>query len=101
MTRAVDFTLDDYALTVAAVMAVDKQSQDGSNDEKYDVHDAKSPACLEHGALTVDVQVISVSSDAEDTQVGAVLAVAADICAVCIGDASKLIYSCDEGPDEK
>lgn len=98
MTRAVDFTLDDH---VVAVMAMYKKSQDRSDEEKDDVHDSESPACLEHGALTVDVQIVSIPGNAENTKVGTVLAVAADVCAVCICDASKLIHSSDEGSNEE
>lgn len=70
VTGSVDFALDDDA--ILTVMAVDEQSQDGSDEEEDDVHDSKSPSSLEHGTLTVDVQAPSVSSDGEQAQVGAV-----------------------------
>ena len=65
------------------------------------IHDSKCPAGLEHGTLPVHIQIVSVSTDAENAEVGAVLAAAANVGAVGIGNASQLIHGSNEGSHEE
>lgn len=95
VTGSVDFALDDNA--IIAVVVGNEQSQNRSDEEKDDVHDAKGPRCLEHSALAVDIEAIGVSRDSEYAQIRTVGAGATPVGAVCISNASELIDGTDKG----
>jgi len=101
VTRAVDFALDDDAVAIVAVVSVNEECEDASNEEEDDVHDAKCPRRLEHRALFIDVKSIGVSRDSDEAQVGAVRAIGLPVRAVCVGNASELIDCADECADEE
>lgn len=119
VTGAMDFALNDD--TVVTVVAVDEESEDGGEEEEDDVpglllvfvgifrrnfekmnlHDAKCPRSLEHGALTVDVPSIRVARDVEQAQVGVVRTVPVPARAVGVSDAAELVDCADESTDEE
>ena len=101
VTGAVDLALDDDTVAVVAVVVCDEERQNGGDEEENDVHDAKSPRRLEHGAWFVNVQSPRVTGDSEQSQVLAVLSGPSPVGAVRVGDAAKLVDSADECADEE
>lgn len=116
MAGSVNFALVDDI--VIAVMAMDEKSQKHGNEEENAVpenllvyamvrlkektlHDPKSPACLQHSTLAVDIKSVCVSRDGDETKVGIVGAIRLPVGAVGISNASKLVDSAYESTHEE
>lgn len=118
VTGAVDFALNDDAVTAVAVMTGDKQSEKTGDEEedavpegllaqyflcsdKKNLHNAERKRRLEHSALPVNVQAVAVAGDVEQPQISAIRAVRGPVGAVCIGDATQTVDAADECANEE
>jgi len=89
------------AAVVGAHVAAVHKSDDSGGEEEDNVHDAESPASLEHGAgLVVDKAVVG-SNDTDIAQSDVPVLFAADAHAVCVADIAQVVDGSDKGTEEE
>lgn len=69
--------------------------------DRVNLHDAKRKRRLEHGALPVNIQAVTITRDGKEAQVLAVLAIGRDAGAVRIRNTAEAVDTADESADEE
>jgi len=101
VARTVDLALNDDAIAAVTVMAGYQKSEQAGDEEEDAVHDAERKRRLEHGALPVNVQIVTIARDGKEAQVLAVLATGRNAGAVRIRNTAEAVDAADESADEE
>lgn len=100
MAPSAHTSLPDHDVTLVTVQ---DPSEDGSEEEENDVHDAEGEGGLQHGTIFVDISCpVRIALDAKVSE-GAKIDIdraGVEVCAVGAADSAELVDTGDEGAKE-